>query len=184
MFGVVLLAFALSADASAAAFSYGLLFKKNVVKNAFLLSFATGLGQFVLPIIGWFATKTVHQYIEAFDHWLAFIVFLILGINVIVDAFREKKDEDKPHEVLSFSTLFMIGVATSIDACVAGVTLYFMPVNIFVSALIIGIICFVCSFLAFLSTCCFQKFPTKYLQILAGLIMIFLGCKVLYEHLS
>ena len=137
-----------------------------------------------MPVLGYLLGSAFARYITAFDHWLAFVVFLILGINVIIDAFREKNDEDKPHEVLSFSTLFMIGIATSIDACVAGVTLYFMPVNIFVSALIIGIICFVCSFLAFLSTCCFQKFPTKYLQILAGLIMIFLGCKVLYEHLS
>ncbi|MBP3545649.1 MAG: manganese efflux pump [Alphaproteobacteria bacterium] len=184
MFGVVLLAFALSADASAAAFSYGLIFKKNIIKNAILLSFATGLGQFLFPIIGWFATKSVYKYIEVYDHWLAFFVFLALGINIIIDALSEKKDNDKHHEILSFSTLFMIGVATSIDACVAGITLYFMPINIFVSALVIGIVCFVCSFCAFLSTCCFQKFPTKYLQISAGIIMIFLGCKVLYEHLS
>ena len=109
MFGVVLLAFALSADASAAAFSYGLIFKKNIIKNAILLSFATGLGQFLFPIIGWFATKSVYKYIEVYDHWLAFFVFLALGINIIIDALSEKKDNDKHHEILSFSTLFMIG---------------------------------------------------------------------------
>ena len=184
MLGVVLLAFALSADAFTVAFSYGLILKKKTLHNGLKLGAATGLGQFVFPIIGWLATGSVHKYIEAVDHWLAFTVFFILGLNVIIAALRGEDENVKLPKKLTLKTLFVIGVATSIDACVSGISLYFMPVNSIASALVIGLICFVCTLCGFCASCCLKKLPTKVMQIAAGIILILLGCKILYEHLS
>lgn len=184
MLGVVFLAFALSVDAFAVAFSYGLIFKKKNLRDGILLGTATGIGQFVFPLIGWLATGSVHRYIEAVDHWIAFFVFLILGMNVIFSACRGEKDDFGLTAKLSFKKLCVISVATSIDACVSGISLYFMPVGILTACLIIGGICFLCTLCGFYAGSCLKKLPTCYLQILAGMILIFLGCKILYEHLS
>ena len=80
--------------------------------------------------------------------------------------------------------LLMLGLATSIDACVAGVTLYFTSVPIMAAATVIGIITFINSLIGFRLSSCLQKLPTKYLELAAGVILIFLGVKVLLEHLG
>lgn len=183
MFSVFLLALALAVDAFAVAFSYGLVIKTNRLTAALKLAAATGLGQFLMPVIGWFGTNSVHRYIEAFDHWLAFVVFLLLGLNVIRGAFSD--DEKEPVEKkLSLKLLAIIGIATSIDACVAGISLYFMNVGIWSAAAIIGGVCFLCTLLGFYAGDILRRLPTKVLQLLAGSVLILLGVKVLYEHLS
>jgi len=184
MLDVVFLAFALSVDAFAVAFSYGLIFKKRVLRNGLLLGAATGTGQFVFPIIGWLATGSVHRYIEAVDHWLAFSAFLVLGLNFIAGAIRGGDENSRLPERLSFKTLCVVGVATSIDACISGISLYFMPVNIIAASLVVGGVCFVCTLCGFCVSCCLKKLPTRLLQAAAGVILILLGSKVLYEHLS
>ena len=78
----------------------------------------------------------------------------------------------------------MLAVATSIDACVAGISLYFMNVGIVAAAALIGAVCFVCTVAGFYFSRVFCRLPTACLQIAAGCVLILLGVKVLYEHLS
>ncbi len=177
-----MLALALSADAFAVAFSYGLVIKKKIFSSALKLGAATGIGQFVMPLIGWLATSSIHHYIEAFDHWIAFTVFLLLGVNVICGAFSGEEYE-KVDPRLSLRLLFMLGTATSIDACVAGISLYFMDVGILLSTALIGIVCFACTVVGFYVSRVFYRLPTAFLQIAAGVLLIFLGIKTLYSHL-
>ena len=120
MFSVFLLALALSVDAFAVAFSYGLVIKKDVASSAAKLGAATGAGQFVMPLLGWLATDSVHRYIEAFDHWIAFVVFLLLGLNVIRGALGGEECEKRSPK-LSLKLLSVVAVATSIDALAGGV---------------------------------------------------------------
>lgn len=141
MFSVFLLALALSVDAFAVAFSYGLVIKKDVASSAAKLGAATGAGQFVMPLLGWLATDSVHRYVEAFDHWIAFVVFLLLGLNVIRGALGGEECEKRSPK-LSLKLLSVVAVATSIDACVAGISLYFMNVGIVAAAALIGAVCF------------------------------------------
>ena len=164
---VVLLGLALAVDAFVVSFSYGLILKRNRWRNAVSLGAATGLGQF-----------------ESIDHWIAFAVFLALGLKVIDEALSGEDEPCKLSRQLTFKVLLMIGLATSIDALVTGITLYFMNVSIWFAAPAIGIITFVCAVIGFQLNCCFKKVPTRYLEIAAGIILILLGCKVLYEHLS
>lgn len=183
-YDILFLALALSVDAFAVSFSYGLVIKKSLLKNSIRLGLATGLGQFIMPIIGWLGTKSIHYYIERYDHWIAFLVFLALGLNIIYNATRDDDKKEKLSKKLTFKLLFMIGIATSIDACVAGVTIYFMKTPILLTAGVIGVVSFINSVIGFRISSSFKKLPTKYMEIGAGIVLILLGLKILFEHLS
>src|SRR3989339_834659 len=91
---VIFLAVALSIDACVVSFSQGLCFSENKRRNSLFLAFFVGLFQALMPIIGWFIAKGIYKYVEAFDHWIAFGIFLFLGIKFIKDAMdKEEKEE-------------------------------------------------------------------------------------------
>ncbi len=181
---ILFLGLALSVDAFVVAFSYGLVIKKKKGISALKIAFSTGMGQFIMPVLGWYGARSIYHQIEQIDHWIAFFVFLMLGLKVISDSFKNCDCCEKRSNVLNFKILFMIGVATSIDAFVSGSMLYFVKAPVWQSAGIIGFITFINSCLGFNFCRAFKKAPTKYLEIISGLILIFLGIKVLYEHLS
>lgn len=181
---IFFLALALSVDAMIVSFSCGLLIKKNRRSSALKLAFATALGQTLMPVIGWLGTKSVHSYIEEYDHWIAFVVFLGLGVNIIVHALTDKDEKQDYCPCLNFRVLFLIGLATSIDACVAGVSLYFMDIWLPAAVLLIGIVTFANSLIGFYACRILKKIPSAYIEILSGLILIGLGIKILAEHLS
>lgn len=182
---ILMLAFALAVDAFVVSFSYGLIIKKGKGKSALKLATATGFGQFVMPIFGWFGAKSIYHQIEAVDHWIAFFVFLTLGIKVIHDSLQSCECKDsKFNKKLSLKELFLIGIATSVDAFVSGSMLYFMKIEIWGAASIVGLTTFCCSILGFNLCRILKRFSPKPLEIISGLILILLGCKVLYEHLG
>ena len=123
---LIFLAFALSVDAFVVAFSYGLLIKQKRLSNGIKLSLSTGAGQFLMPVLGFLLTGSVHRYIAAWDHWLGFAVFTFLGVNVLREGWNHRnEEEDMPHVTsLTLPTLMAVGIATSIDALVAGVSIY------------------------------------------------------------
>lgn len=181
---IFLLALALAVDAFAVSFSYGLIICQKRSVAALKLAFAVGFGQFVMPLLGWYGARSVYNLIEQVDHWIAFFVFLTLGLKVIVDSFRNCDCQEKLSKSLSLKILFMVGVATSIDAFVSGSMLYFVKAPVCSSAVIIGLTAFVCSLVGFNLCRIFKKLKTCYLEQAAGVILILLGCKILYEHLS
>lgn len=178
---VFLLALALAVDAAVVSFSYGLVIKKNRLQTALKLAFATGCGQFLMPLIGWMGTSSVSKYIEHYDHWISFLVFLALGLNIISEALNEK--EEKLDKKLNWRVLFMVGIATSIDACAAGITLYIIHTPILFAASIIGILTFICAVASFYASHILKKIPEQNIQIFSGIVLILLGTKVLWEHL-
>lgn len=178
------LALALSVDAFVVAFSYGLVIKKKKGKSALQIAISTSLGQFIMPVLGWYGARTIYHRIEQIDHWIAFFVFLMLGLKVISDSLHDGGCPNKPNKTLSFKELFMIGVATSIDAFVSGSMLYFVQAPIWTSATLIGFTTFVCAIIGFNFCRIFKKFPTHWLEVFSGIILIGLGTKILYEHLS
>ena len=172
--GIILLAIALSIDACAVSFAHGLIMHENRVKNALLLAVFTGMAQALMPIIGYFVTQPFYKTIEPVGKWIVFSIFLYLGIKIIQEAFE--KDKEVPL-CLSISCLFMIAIATSIDALAAGVTLALTSSKIFFSAIIIGCTTFIFSLFGFTSGYFLKKFPTIYLEIFAGIILILLALK-------
>ena len=136
-----------------------------------------------MPLIGWFLAQSISKYVEAIDHWIVFIIFVILGAKFIKDAFKEEKQE-KLTCYLCFSYIMLVSIATSIDAMAAGASIYVTGTKILFPAVIIGVVPFFNSLFGFCGGQLFKKFPTKNLEISAGLILIILAFKVLFESLG
>ena len=191
---LIFLAFALSVDAFVVAFSYGLLIKQKRLSNGIKLSLSTGAGQFLMPVLGFLLTGSVHRYIAAWDHWLGFAVFTFLGVNVLREGWNHpNEEEDMPHVTsLTLPTLMAVGIATSIDALVAGVSIYLSSAQcgtdptlhaVLLPAAAIGFTTFLCTAAGFFLTGRLHRFPTFHLEAGAGLILIGLGVKMLCDHL-
>lgn len=173
---IFLLALALSIDACVVSFSYGLAFESNRNKNSLALASFTGVFQGVMPAVGYFLTSFVKTFIEPYASIIVFTIFLFLGLKFIKEAFD--KDKEKPL-CISLSCLFLIGVATSIDAFSAGISLSLFGNKILKPALLIALVTFVNSKLGFYLGGKLKSMPTKWLEIFAGLILVWLGIKAI-----
>lgn len=174
---IFILALALSIDACVVSFSYGLKFDKNKTKNSLLLSFFTGIFQAIMPVFGYFLTGFIKSYIEPYSSYIVFLIFTYLGIKFIKEAF-DKKDEK--NFSIDFKSLFLIGIATSIDAFSAGISLSLYGNKILKPAILIGVITFLNSNLGYFIGVKLKHLSTKTLEIFAGCLLIFLGIKALF----
>lgn len=193
LLNIILLGLALAVDAFVVSFSYGAVLKRHRMSNSLALATATGFGQFIMPVLGFILSSSIHYYVSSFDHWIAFGVFFILGSKIIFDACG--KDDNAPQlHSLSFKVLCIIGIATSIDAFIAGASLYIMLhgsacdspscFSAVFPGIIIGIITFLCAFAGFHMAKVLHRIPTKILECVAGLTLIAIGLNVLIGHLS
>lgn len=172
-FEIFLLALALSIDACIVSFSYGITFKENRLKNSLLLAGFTGIFQGLMPCVGYFLTSFVKTFIAPYADWIIFTIFLFLGLKFILE-----KNEQKPCHI-SLACLFLIGVATSIDAFSAGITLSLKGNHIIKPAILITTITCINSLLGFKLGGKLRHLPTKVLEIIAGIILIWLGVSAL-----
>ena len=173
---IFILALALSIDACVVSFSYGLTFDKQRLKNALLLSSFTGVFQGVMPVTGYFLTNFVREYISPYSGLIVFLIFTYLGFKFIIEA---NSPERKKELCIDIKCLFLLGIATSIDAFSAGISLSLYGNRILKPALMIALITFINSNLGFWFGGRLKKLPTKFLEIFAGLLLIFLGIKAL-----
>ncbi len=185
----LILAVALSIDAMVVSFSQGLIFLKNKRKNSFMLAFSVGLFQFLMPVIGWYLAKFIYNYVSAFAGWIAAVIFFLLGAKFIKDALT-KKDEETPDGAqctiasdykISLKFLFLVSLATSIDALAAGMSFNFLKMPILIPAIIIGVVTFINSLIGFWCGYCFKQFNSTKMEVFAGAILIVLAVKVLIE---
>lgn len=181
-FDILVLAIALSIDACVVSFSNGLIFAQNKRINSLLLASSVGFFQFLMPIIGALLAFAINKYVEPFDHWIVFGIFVILGAKFIKDAFK-KEEKEQVTCYLCFSYVLVVSIATSIDALAAGASLHFAGVKILVPAIIIGIVTFINSLIGFWSGHLFKKFPSKNLEISGGILLILLAFKTLFESI-
>ncbi len=171
----------LAMDAFAVAVGKGLSMKRLSLKNAGLVGFYFGFFQALMPVIGYFLGIGFKDYITSIDHWVAFILLGLIGANMIKEAFG---DEEDVNDDLSFKTMLILAIATSIDALAVGITFAFLQVNILYAALIIGVTTFVISVIGVKIGHVFGlKYKSK-AEIAGGIILIAMGCKILLEHLN
>lgn len=169
-----LLALALSIDACVVSFTYGITQREKVLKASFLLALFTGAFQGLMPLLGGLCTHCVRNYIEPFSKWIVFIIFMYLGINFIKEAFEKEKQTKE----LSYKVLFLIAIATSIDAFSAGIPLCLNCSNLYCPIVLITIVTFINSLIGFQCGRVFTNFKPKYLEIIGGAILILLAIKV------
>ena len=183
-----LLAVGLSMDAFAVSVCKGLAMKKATLKAEATCGLWFGGFQALMPTIGFFLGALFAEAIEAFDHWVAFALLAIIGINMLKEAL-EKKDEsgDNPEKDadLSVKTMFLMAVATSIDALAVGISLAMVgSVNIWLAAAFIGICTCLLSALGVKIGNVFGSRYEKKAELAGGVILILLGVKILLEHLG
>ena len=182
---LLLLAVGLSMDAFAVSICKGLSMKKAGLKEGSICGAWFGGFQALMPVIGFFLGTLFADAIEAFDHWVAFGLLAIIGINMLKEAFT-KCDCCEEHDAdLSFKSMFVMAVATSIDALAVGISLAMAgTVNIWIAMALIGVVTFLmCAAGVKIGSVFGNKFEKK-AQIAGGVILILLGTKILLEHLG
>ena len=137
-----------------------------------------GLFQGGMPLIGYYPTGLISNYLMKYSAVIVFAIFLVLGLKFIVEAYSAK--EETPVCKIGFRCLVAMGIATSIDALGAGVSLRLVGADIILSVLIIGFASFVLSLIGFWTGNKITKIPAKYLEVSGGLILIGLAIKALF----
>ena len=177
-----ILAIGLSMDAFAVSVCKGLAMPKCTIKNASICGLWFGGFQAGMPLIGYLVGYNFRDYITKFDHWIEFVLLLIIGGNMIKESFS--KDEDDEDASLAFKTMLVMAIATSIDALAVGVTFAFLPdTNIIAAVSFIGVITFTLSMAGVKIGNIFgAKYKNK-AELAGGAILVILGIKILVEHL-
>lgn len=178
-----ILAVGLSMDAFAVAVCKGLAMKKMSWKNAVIVGLWFGGFQALMPAIGYFLGVRFADKITAIDHWIAFILLAVIGGNMIREALS-KEEEEEVSAALDVKTMFLMAVATSIDALAVGITFAFLDQNMPVAVSMIGVTTFVLSMIGVKVGCVFGKKYKSKAELAGGIILILLGLKILMEHLD
>lgn len=180
-FTLFLIAFSLALDAFAVSISAGLTQKKVSYLKSLSLALTFGIFQAIMPVLGWLGWISVKWYIEAYDHWIAFLLLGAIGANMIHEALGE--EDTKKRDYFRLSSLLTLGVATSIDALVIGISFALLPINIVESVMIIGLVTFL---FCFTWVSLWRRFGHHFGQkaeIIGWIILILIGSKILIEHL-
>lgn len=177
-----LIAVGLSMDAFAVSVCKGLAMPKCTFKKAAIVGLWFGGFQALMPAIGYVLGAQFQETIASIDHWIAFVLLALIGGNMIHEALDN--DEEEADASLDVKTMFLLAVATSIDALAIGITFAFLKVNIIPAVCFIGIVTFIISFAGVKIGNVFGVRYKNKAEIVGGVILILLGLKILLEHLG
>ncbi len=177
----------LSMDAFAVSICKGLGMKRLNMKQALVIGLFFGGFQALMPFLGWALGTQLADLITPIDHWIAFILLAVIGGKMLLDAFRGG-DEEEAGEAkdakLDLKELFMLAIATSIDALAVGITFAFLGVDIVFATAVIGLTTFVISVAGVAVGHAFGARYEKGATIVGGVVLILIGLKILLEHLG
>lgn len=178
----------LAMDAFAVSVCKGLSMKKIRYGHAVVIALFFGGFQALMPFLGWALGTQFKDYIISIDHWIAFVLLAIIGGKMLKEAFSSDKEEVAQEceqgEHMNYKELFLLAIATSIDALAVGVTFAFLNVNIYLAIAIIGVVTFLLAFAGVVIGNIFGSRFEKGAQIAGGAILIGIGLKILLEHLG
>ena len=177
-----LIAVGLSMDAFAVSVCKGLAMPKCTFKKAAIVGLWFGGFQALMPAIGYVLGAQFQEAIASIDHWIAFVLLALIGGNMIHEALDN--DEEEADASLNVKTMFLLAVATSIDALAIGITFAFLKVNIIPAVCFIGIVTFIISFAGVKIGNVFGARYKNKAEIVGGIILILVGMKILLEHLG
>ena len=181
LFDISLMGIGLAADACAVSLSSGLVIRNIKLNKALKIALAFGIFQAVMPLVGWFTSLSFRELLMQINHWIAFGLLAIVGGRMIYETFQS--ETETKFNPLDNYTLIGLAIATSIDALAVGLSLSVLKISILSTAAVIGIITFCLSLISVYlghkwgSLCKFK------LEIIGGIILIFLGSKILFTSL-
>ena len=191
LFDLIVTAIALSMDAFAVSISKGLSVQKVRPKHALIVGAYFGGFQALMPFIGYLLGAGFEMYINAVASWIAFVLLALIGGNMIREALS--KEEENASAALDVKTMFLMAVATSIDALAVGITFACVPVEIMAASQLVNTVVAVCliGLTTFTISCVGVKagsvFGARYkskAEFVGGAILILIGVKILLEHLG
>lgn len=176
-----ILAIGLSMDAFAVSICKGLSLGKIQLKHMCIAGLWFGGFQALMPLLGYYLGSFFADYITMYDHWVAFLLLLLLGANMIKEALDKEEAVDPSMDA---KTMLLLAVATSIDALAVGITFAFLQVQIVPAVSFIGVITFLCSALGVKIGSIFGSKYSSKAEFFGGLILILIGLKVLLDGLG
>lgn len=183
-FSLILLAFAMSTDAFAAAIGKGASLHKPKFTDALRTGLIFGVIEGITPVVGWFIGQAAVGFVEEWDHWIAFVLLLLLGLHMIYAGLQpdaaETSEKAKSH---SFWVLAITAFATSIDALAVGIGLAFVEVNIWIAALAIGLATMTMVTVGVMLGHVIGTAIGRKAEIIGGLVLIGVGAAILYDHM-
>ena len=179
---ILLISLGLAMDAFAVSVCKGLAMKKMSWKKAIIIGLYFGVFQAVMPTIGFFLGTTFERFITNIDHWIAFILLVGIGINMIKEAFDE--ESENRNDNVDIKTMLVLSIATSIDALAIGITFACLKMHILIPVITIGVTTFIISVIGVKIGNRFGDKYEKKAETMGGVILILLGKKILLEHLG
>lgn len=174
---VIMTALAVSMDTLAVGIGLGVALKKPRFGQAFMIAAYFGFFQFIMPILGWLLAASFHHYIQVIDHWIAFIVLTFIGLKMIYESFH---GNEKPFS-FSHQRLFVLAIATSLDAFGVGISFIAVSMNIILASLIIGLVDFSISGMGVYIGKSLKNILERKAEIFGGLTLIAIAIKILLE---
>lgn len=181
---IAALALAMSADAFAAAVVKGAALHRAQIKEALRTGLIFGVIECLTPIAGWALGKVAAPYVSAWDHWIAFVLLLMLGAKMVHEGLSAQDAKKYRSDSHSFWLLAITGLATSIDAMAVGVSLAFIDANILMIASAIGLATFAMVTIGVMLGRRVGALIGKRVEFVGGLMLISVGTLILYEHLG
>lgn len=181
-FLILAVALALAMDAFAVSVGISLGPGKMTARQTLRLAFHFGFFQFMMPIIGWLAGRSIHHFIQDIDHWVAFGLLILIGSRMIYESFSRQARMERGDLTRGWA-LLLLSLATSIDAFAVGLSLAFIHVSILYPASVIGIVAFLLTVVGIKVSRYIGKMLGKRAELLGGFILILIGIKILLEHL-
>ena len=184
-FGAIfVLSLGLAMDATAVAASRGMATPKILPRHVLVVALLFGGFQGLMPLLGWVIGAQLGPTVQAWDHWIAFVLLAGIGGKMLWEARSEKDQEAPPTDLYGWKVMLLLAVATSIDALAVGVTLPMLDAPLLLSILTIGVTTAVLSALGLFAGRRFGALLGKRLDVAGGVMLIGLGVKILVEHLS
>lgn len=181
LLNLFLIAVGLSMDAFAVSVCKGLAVEKAPLKKAMLAGIWFGSFQGLMPLAGYLLGSRFEQYITSIDHWITFILLALIGGNMIKEAFSANEEETSG--TMYFKEMFLLAVATSIDALAVGITFAFLQVNILSAVSLIGVTTFVLSTVGVKVGNLFGSRYKSRAELAGGILLILMGANILLDHL-
>jgi len=181
LFSIFLLALALAADSFAASIAKGARLYRPTIGHALLVGFLFGGVQVLMPLLGWQVGIELRPIIESIDHWLAFGILAAVGGKMIFEGVRANANGNGSN-AFTLSALVLTAIATSIDSLVVGFGFGFLNISVLVALMMIGGVTFLTSFGGIYLGKRLSHHVGEYAEIVAGLILIAVGTKILLDH--
>jgi Predicted membrane protein len=184
MLELFFIAVGLSMDAFAVSICQGVSMRKANFKKLLIIGLYFGIFQAGMPVIGYLIGSQFAASINAFDHWIAFVLLSFIGIKMIMESFKKEASTNTEEVSLKMLTMLPLAIATSIDALAVGISFAIIQVEIVPAISFIGITTLLLSMVGVKIGNLFGSKSKAKAELAGGIILILMGFKILLEHLE